>query len=87
MNLTPANCPSKGTYLTNCLSNNDLTDDSVCTKEERIKMVTHNFQCDLLQNIPSSQVSFENVMMTLNYIVFLSLGMVMIILILMQGIR
>jgi len=58
-NLELSDCPVKGNYLTNCLTNNDLTDKDICTKEERIKMVAHNLQCDVLQNIPSAKIKFD----------------------------
>lgn len=58
-NISSDKCPLSGDYLTKCLKNDDLDDETICTKEERIKLTTQSFQCDLMQNIPSSKVLLQ----------------------------
>lgn len=58
-NVSNAKCPASNDLVKPCYSKENLDDETICTKEERIKLNVSNFQCDLLQNIPSSRSNFE----------------------------
>lgn len=58
-NITNDNCPTSSALIKPCYSKENLTDEAVCTKEERIQLNVSNFQCDLLQNIPSARSNLE----------------------------
>lgn len=57
-NLTPNDCPVTGDLVTNCYKNDELDNKDICTKEERIDLMVGNFQCNLIQNIPSARANF-----------------------------
>ena len=52
-------CPTSSVLVKPCYSKDNLEDETICTKEERIKLNVSNFQCDLLQNMPSARSNFE----------------------------
>ncbi len=59
-NLTTTDCPlpESSPLLTDCLSEDNLSDVTQCSKTERINLDVINFQCDLIQNIPSAKSQF-----------------------------
>lgn len=58
-NITSEDCPTSSDLVNACYSKENLDDPSICTKEERINLNVSNFQCELIQNIPSAQSNFE----------------------------
>lgn len=58
-NMSSADCPASNDYVKPCYTKEKLDDTTICTAEERINLNVANFQCDLLQNIPSSRSNFE----------------------------
>ena len=57
--ISNAKCPTSSALVKPCYSKDNLEDETICTKEERIKLNVSNFQCDLLQNMPSARSNFE----------------------------
>lgn len=57
-NLDGSDCPITGDLITNCYKNDELDNKDICTKEERIDLMVGNFQCNLIQNIPSARANF-----------------------------
>lgn len=57
-NVSNAKCPASNDLVKPCYSKENLEDETICTKEDRINLNVSNFQCELLQNIPSSQSNF-----------------------------
>jgi Tfp pilus assembly protein PilV len=57
-NLNSGNCPVTGVVKTNCLQITELDKVDVCSNLQRIEFDVRNFQCDLIQNIPSAKMQF-----------------------------
>lgn len=58
-NITAADCPTSSDYVKPCYSKENLEDETICTKEDRINLNVSDFQCGLIQNIPSARSNFE----------------------------
>lgn len=57
-NLSNSDCPISGDVKTNCLQTTELGDVSICSNAQRIEFDVKNFQCDLIQSIPSAKSQF-----------------------------
>ncbi len=81
-NITASNCPSSGSHISNCYKNDELDDSSICTTKERIQLTTENFQCNLIQNVPSAKTSFGPCNDNTNLYCLIVVGIILLILIL-----